>query len=285
MSRLSLRDFCIFCIIIFGWIFCVPIICMICFSFSALLLFIFPMSYIACREAVRTPRIHKNSLLRTALSSIPWHQWFRTDCLNYKYSKNTSLFVHPHGLMCLGTLSLIHFVPGSNTILAVSPFLFYIPFFGWLLPWAGVVPATKRGIVLVMQSDSNLLILPGGVPEIICGERGVQTFFLRQRMGIFKLAFAHKQTVLPIVIKNEEKMYNLISLPCKIQRLFLSWSCNIPLCFPWFGGIWGSFIPHRVHLEVKVAEAVRGSAASSFLPFKNLYMRSLTTMAPLAKIL
>jgi len=30
---------------------------------------------------------------------------------------------------------------------------------------------------------------------------------------------------------------------------------------------------------------VRGSAASSFLPFKKLYMTSLTTMAPLAKIL
>lgn len=279
MKHITVKGFIVFSVLVSLWVLLTPLLLLLCWSVSGMIIFTFPLSLLLCSRTVYNPSIHKMSSFRVFISSIPWCQWFNASPIKGPFTKNMIIFAHPHGLLSLGTLMLIHFVPESETILAASPFLFYIPIFGWLLPWMGVVPATKRGLSLVIESDSVLLFLPGGVPEIVCAENCRQGFFIKRRMGIFKLAWQYKQTILPIVIENEEKMYKLLQLPFQSTRLWLSWVFNIPFTFPWFGGIWGTFIPHRVPLHLIVGEKVEPGAASSFFTFKSLYIRALKNIS------
>jgi hypothetical protein len=132
---------------------------------------------------------------------------------------------------------------------------------------------------LVIDSDHTLVILPGGVPEILCVEKTNTTFFIKQRIGIFKLALKSHQSLLPIVILNQEKTFQLIKLPLLKQRIACAWFTNAFIVFPWFGGIGGSFVPKRVKLSLKIGTLISSKNAMNFWDLKSLYTRELEKLA------
>jgi hypothetical protein len=239
---------------------------------SVALLFV-ALSLLWSTYMIAHPCCVRTSLPRTLLSHPSWYLWFHAEKpVPNKYANNVCLFVHPHGLLSIGSLALFHFVPNSNTVFAVSTFLFYIPITSIFLPHCGFVPATKYGIQCAMESDCNLLINPGGLPEIICAEAQTPLFFIERRFGIFKLAFRHKQTIQLIVIENEEKTYNVVPLPCRKYRIYIAWWTNFfLLIIPCFGGIACSHVPHRVHLKALQCDSIPHEEVHDFLALKARY--------------
>ena len=208
------------------------------------------------------------------LSSIAWRDWFSATPVPALFGRSI-VCVHPHGLLSLGTLVLVHFVPGSNTVMAVAPILFYIPFFGLFGPSLGLVPSNKAGLLAVLKTDRTLLILPGGVPEILCGEAEEKTAFISPRVGLFKLAFHKGRDLQIIVVDGEENIFRPLRLPFLKERMWLSWAFNFPVMLPWFGGCCGSFVPRPHRIAARPLELVEVSKAKTFLELKRDYENRL----------
>ena len=149
---LKIKNCVLFTCIIFAWLFVLPAYMFACMCGSFWLLCAFPFSYAASRRLVRNPVVFKyNHMLRRLLSAVSWCDWFGADQVTANFN-NCIICVHPHGLLSLGTLSMLHFAPGSRTVMAVTPLLFYIPIFGLLGPYLGLVPSTKKGLQAVILS-------------------------------------------------------------------------------------------------------------------------------------
>jgi len=178
--------------------------------------------------------------------------------------------IHPHGLLGLGALAIFHFVSDSQTLFAIAPLLFYNPLFVILGPHLGLVPANKIGILTALKMGQSLIILPGGIPEIICTEFENRTLFIKRRFGIFKLAQQQSVNLLPVLIVNEERMYNTVKLPCLKRRVYWSWRLNVPFLFPYPIGLFYSIIPQRVPLELEIGPVI-SSTETSLLALKKKY--------------
>jgi hypothetical protein len=159
--------------------------------------------------------------------------------------------------------------------MAVTPLLFYIPIFGLLGPYLGLVPSTKKGMRAVLKSERTLLILPGGVPEIVCAEAEECTLFIKRRMGLFKLAFEAGKDLQIVIIDGEQDLYRPFHIPFLKQRIWLSWVTNLPFMLPWFGGYYGTFIPRPIPLKATLLERVEVSKADTFFDLKKNYEKQV----------
>jgi len=272
---LQVKDFCIFTAVIFAWLFFMPLCCLALVCGAFWMLCLLPFSFALSRKLVRKPPVPKNnSLLRKLLSSIAWRDWFSATPVAASFGRSI-VCVHPHGLLSLGTLALLHFVPGSNTVMAVAPILFYIPFFGLLGPSLGFVPSNKAGLLAVLKTDRTLLILPGGVPEILCAEAVQKTLFISPRVGLFKLAFHEGRDMQIIVVDGEEKLFRSLRLPFLKERTWLSWAFNFPVMLPWFGGCYGSFVPRRHRISARSLQLVQVGNSDNFFDLKREYENRL----------
>ena len=266
---LQVKDFCIFAAVVFAWLFVMPL-CFLAVACGAFwMLCLLPFSFALSRRLVRQPTVPKSSFLRKLLSAIAWRDWFSATPAPALFGRSI-VCVHPHGLLSLGTLALVHFVPASNTVMAVAPILFYIPLFGLLGPSLGLVPSNKAGLLAVLKSDRTLLILPGGVPEILCGEEQ-KTLFISPRVGLFKIAFHEGRDLQIIIVDGEERMFRSLRLPFLKERMWLSWAFNFPVMLPWFGGCYGSFVPRPHHLAARPLQLVEVSKAQTFFGLKREY--------------
>ena len=274
-NMLKVQSCILFTCIIAAWLFVLPIYLFACLCGSFWLLCALPFSYAASRRLVNNPAVFKkNHPLRQLLAAVQWHSWFSAVPVVEDFGSSIAC-CHPHGLLSLGTLSMLHFVPGSRTVLAVAPVLFYIPIIGLLGPYLGLVPASKRGLQAVLKSERTLLILPGGVAEIVCTEAEECTMFIQRRMGLFKLAFEAGRDLQIVLIDGEENLYRPLRIPFLKQRIWLSWATNLPFMLPWFGGYYNTFIPRSISLQAKLLARVEVSKANTFFDMKNMYEKQL----------
>jgi len=187
-----------------------------------------------------------NHWLRRFISSIPWNDWFPCNQLTFK---SGVVSVHPHGILCCGTLAGIHFVPGSTTCLCIAPVVFYIPVIGWVARLLGCIPSDLKHMRLALDSGHPVLVVPGGVPEIVLAETGDdhQRF---KRHGFLRLAKDTGHTLHAVTVKGECSTYNMFQAPFIQARVWLSWRFNIPFVFPLMLGWYGTWIPKRVPLTL-----------------------------------
>lgn len=187
--------------------------------------------------------IHVAHPLRRWISQIPWHKWF--PCQQLCFSGQRIITVHPHGILCCGAVAGIHLVPNSTTLLCVAPILFYVPIIGWILRLIGCIRATKEVMQRALVDGHTLLVVPGGVPEIVLAETGDDTRRFA-RHGFLKLMDNVPVTV--VYVKGECSTYTMYQGPFLDQRVYLSWLLNIPLITPILIGWWGTWLPKRVPL-------------------------------------
>lgn len=187
--------------------------------------------------------------LRRFISKIPWHEWF--PCNQLKIDSGI-IAAHPHGILCCGTLAGIHFVPGSRTCMCIAPIVFYVPIIGIAARYLGCIPATKKSMSIALQQGLPVLVVPGGVPEIVIAERqdDCQRF---KRHGFLRLAKDCKSKVTAVFINGECSLYKMFRGPFLQARIWISWRLNIPLVFPIMLGWYGSWVPkrHPLHLSYK----------------------------------
>jgi 1-acyl-sn-glycerol-3-phosphate acyltransferase len=159
-------------------------------------------------------------------------------------SGNNLITSHPHGILCLGPLLTIHLKPGSTTYFAVTPLLFKIPIFGWIISMMGCIPATVDHIKSALERSSVILV-PGGIPEIILYETDEH---YTRRYGLFKF----KVPIVPIITLSVH--YKRVKIPFKRLRVDIANRLGIPIVFPWLFGWYNTWLPKRTPIKVKVLD-------------------------------
>lgn len=215
--------------------------------------------------------VHK-SILRTFVTNLKIYKWFYTTPVSVP--KKHLILVHPHGILCCGVISMIHFVKKSNTVIAVAPILFYIPIFGWILRYLGAIPATytciKRGLV-----KHSVIIVLDGIAGIVGMEN--KTLYIHKRFGAFKIAKDMNIPILPIWVHNEYKTFNIIKIPCVNIRKKISEKIGFPLMLPWIFGWYGTWMPKRVKLSI-LKGGIINPTQKTIKQMKNLHARTIQSL-------
>jgi len=234
-------------ITIFVWIFSLPLLAVMTFLFAPILLPCAIVSFIFSVYTINLkPRTH--SFLRNFLVSFQLHNWF--PCNTIVIKKQRVISVCPHGLLSCGAVAGVHFVEGSETIFCVAPILYFVPLLGHSLNALGCIPATRTSMEGVLSDGYSLIVISGGVPELVLSETNDDTEFY-PRYGFLKLARKFKINILSVFVSGETKLYNIIQLPFLRNRVRLSWFFNIPFMFPLISGFYGTWIPKRKKLILR----------------------------------
>ena len=189
-----------------------------------------------------------HSFLRDFITGFQLFNWFPCNTIQLKQQRVVS--VCPHGLLSCGALAGVHFVKGSETIFCVAPILYFVPLLGHSLNLLGCIPATRKSMKNVLVKGYSLIVVSGGVPELVLSETNDDTEFY-PRFGFLKLANKIKVPVLSVFVKGETNLYNVIQLPCLRNRVKLSWFFNIPFMFPLISGFYGTWMPKRKKLILR----------------------------------
>eukprot|EP00942_MAST-04A_sp_MAST-4A-sp1_P014779 g14779.t1 len=189
----------------------------------------------------------KESSFRSFFNKIPFTLWFDSvSDVKIPTDKKYLVCSHPHGILCLGPLITVHFKPNSSTLFAVAPIVFKIPVVGWICGELGCIPCTKESIAEGLKISSVILV-PGGVPEIVMFERGE---IFTKRRGMFTFGVP----IIPLVTSS--KHYFLPQSPLYELRVFVARKLGIPITFPYIFGWYNSWLPKRNKLEVKMLDVV-----------------------------
>ena len=189
------------------------------------------------------------------VSRIPWHLWFKSLTADPLSIETPALICsHPHGWVCAGIMLGNHFHPkGPKTYFAVAPLLFWIPIFGWFLYSLRCIPATRRHIKQTL-THSSVILVPGGVPEIVCAESPIIRLFLEERYGFARLADTTNTPLIAAWTEGELFTYERITLPFLEARIWLSHQLNLPFTFPYLWGWHGTWLPKPVKLHVSYSK-------------------------------
>jgi len=125
-----------------------------------------------------------------------------------------------------------------------------VPLLGHSLNALGCIPATRASMEGVLSDGYSLIVISGGVPELVLSETNDDTEFY-PRYGFLKLARKFKINILSVFVSGETKLYNIIQLPFLRNRVRLSWFFNMPFMFPLISGFYGTWIPKRKKLILR----------------------------------
>lgn len=259
---------CLMAILTFCWIWAIPLlfvgaICMIPMAVITLAICITVTLYLQFTD---DGHIRVDHWLRTSMSSIPWHEWFPCNQLSFE---SGVIAVHPHGVLCCGALVGVHLVPGSRTCMCIAPIVFYVPIIGWVARLLGCIPANKDHMLKALALGYPLIVVPGGVPEIVLAELGndIKRF---KRHGFLRVAQEANVPVHVVFVKGECSTFRMLRGPCHEARVWLSWCINVPCVFPVLLGWYGTWLPKRVPLILNTSTMVS--------PKKNRYSQVLNEL-------
>ena len=252
---MKLKNILFMFIITWLWIFTLPILIITSIIWIPIGFFVLFLSFIisfVMQLYMENTIVHK-SMIRHFITKLKIHKWFYTKPVQIP-KKPHLILAHPHGILCCGVISMLHFVKKSNTILAVAPILFYIPIFGWLLRYAGAIPATYICIKKALKKHSVIIVLDG-----IAGIVGMEnkTMYVQHRFGAFKIAKQMNVPIIPIWVNNEYKTFDVIALPWNYTRKYISEKICLPIMFPYIFGWYGLWMPKRVRLSITKGEIIK----------------------------
>ncbi len=237
----------LFFILTFFWIWSLPILIASIFIYIPFAIIALPLciAVTLTLQFFHHDKIIASHFVRAWISAIPWHEWF--PCNQLCFEDQCIIAVHPHGLLCCGAIAGIHLVPKSKTVLCVAPILFYVPIIGWILRVIGCIPAKKHEMQNAIQLGHSLLVIPGGVPEIVLTETQDDTRRF-PRHGILRLT--PKIPVHIVTVRGECSTFRIYQGPLIHLRLWLSWKLNIPFIMPFILGYYGTWLPKRRPLQL-----------------------------------
>ena len=229
---------------LFVWAYSIPLICIfvalgfpIALPIFATVLFISTSLQLLYEKPITTSRV------RTLLNNLDFVQWFGQIDRVPIPEKAHLITSHPHNVFCLGALLCIHFQPKSKTLIAVAPLIFHIPLLGWVAAQVGCIPSSKQSITEALDQRMSVILVPGGVLEVISYERGE---IYTNRYGFLKF----DAPILPVVTTS--KHYHVPEAPLYDLRMLLAKRYSVPIIFPWVFGWKGTWLPRREPLKVKV---------------------------------
>eukprot|EP00632_Arachnochrysis_sp_CCMP2950_P014501 CAMPEP_0185696878 /NCGR_PEP_ID=MMETSP1164-20130828/5400_1 /TAXON_ID=1104430 /ORGANISM="Chrysoreinhardia sp, Strain CCMP2950" /LENGTH=316 /DNA_ID=CAMNT_0028363767 /DNA_START=155 /DNA_END=1105 /DNA_ORIENTATION=- len=169
-----------------------------------------------------------------------WHSPCDVMALRAAAGKNKLIFcLHPHGIVPLHTLmfcslcdQLMHRTASFQ--IASASVLFYVPVLRAFVTWFGGVPADYNSLRDVLKRR-HLLVTPGGLAEMMQGERGADIIVWNKRRGICRLALETGAHLVPVYVFNNDYFdhYPLTSLSRRIRISVLVFWGQLGLPIPY----------------------------------------------------
>lgn len=217
-----------------------------------------------------------------------WDHYFRCEISGWEQvPEGKALFVGNHnGLLTFEVLMLFHawhrrFGEARKALGLAHGIVLANPFFRWLLPRMGAIPADPDIADEALARGFSLLVYPGGEKESMrpYHERAKVDFYGRK--GFLKLALRNKVPIVPIVsigahesyviLSRGEKIaealglkkrYRLHAMPLTFRSIFFVWCLvtGIFTFFPLLVAPWAfvaTFIPLPAKMKFRVLAPIR----------------------------
>lgn len=234
-------------IAIFLWVYLLPILfigTIMCIPFFVVVTPLLLAIHASVMFLLKDELISEGTI-RKIVNNIPYELWFGLiDEMDTLPTPHLICF-HPHGVLCTGILVAVHLRPESDTVFAVSKFLFTVPLIGWLAHRLGCIPATYEHIESALETN-HVILVPGGVPELISGKE------YRNRHGFLKIAKKLHVNIKPVY--SSTKFFDLIPCPFEGLRMYIAIHYGVPIMFPILGW-YGTWLPKRKPIKMKFCDA------------------------------
>ena len=156
-------------------------------------------------------------------------------------SAGPSLFaVEPHGVLPIsifwGTLPVLK---KHKLIACMSSAIFLMPIMKHFLTWCGSISVDKAVMKKHLREGFSLNLCPGGVQEIkyLRNDKKEMIFFLKQRVGLTKLALQEGVCLIPSVTFGLENIYSFWKFEHKLLLPLARKIGFYPMIFFGLGGI------------------------------------------------
>ncbi len=231
---------------LFVWAYSIPLIFLfILFGFPIAMPLFATALFISTSLQLLYEKPIATSKIRTYLNNLDFSNWFgKIDRVELP-EKAHLITSHPHNIFCLGALLSVHFQPNSQTLIAVAPLLFHIPLLGWVAAQVGCIPSSKQSITNALNDRMSVILVVGGVPEVVSYERN-EIYTDRHQFLKFDAP------ILPVVTTSTH--YYVPRAPLYDLRMFIAKQYRIPIIYPWIFGWMGTWLPERKPVRVKVLE-------------------------------
>jgi hypothetical protein len=150
----------------------------------------------------------------------------------------------------------------------------------------GLIPATYPMMAKSLDMGLTLIVVPGGVPEVLQREstpatdgytwrklissvlacpcfvhqivlmEQSQDIFIQKRWGFIKLAHEFQVPLIPVFTENELDTFSMIKMPLFRWRVWLAYKTNLPTVLPLMKGWKYTPLPNPVPLKLHVGEAI-----------------------------
>ena len=231
---------------LFVWAYSIPIlILLICFGAPIAIPIFSTALFISTSLQLIYKKPIVTSAIREYMNEIDLTDWFGNIDRVPLPEKAHLICSHPHNVFCLGALLSIHFQPNSKTLIAVAPLIFHIPIVGWIAAQVGCIPSSKQSITHALDARMSVILVVGGVPEVVSYERN-EIYTDRHQFLKFDAP------ILPVVTTS--KHYVVPRAPLYDLRLFIAKRYSVPIIYPWVFGWMCTWLPDRKPVTVKVLE-------------------------------
>ncbi|CAL8071228.1 unnamed protein product [Calicophoron daubneyi] len=206
---------------------------------------------------------------------------------------------HPHGISPIGlfTSFMTEANQFSKVFTKLTPVVagdsrhFYMPLWRDLLLNLGVISVSEKSLMHVLDPNKEenkgnfVIVLVGGVPEMLESHPHHNVLYMRRRYGFFRLALQTGSSLIPCLTFGELSLVDQLpnepgSLTRSIQEYFLK-RIGTPLPFPYPYGI--GPIPHRVPVYTVVGapipcERISHPSREQVSKLKELYLKKLSEL-------
>jgi len=170
---------------------------------------------------------------------------------------------HPHGTYSFGLFCSCFpkisgwdkSFPGIKCVIAVANSLLCIPILCTIFGWLGFLPASKSSIEYALNEGYSIVLVPGGIAEMIEGSTIDKEFvFLHERKGFIRLAITKGLELVPIYGFGENDTFIRYKFWKKFRSLL---SRKLRITIQLFRGRWFTLVPFNNPINVVVGTPIK----------------------------
>uniref|UniRef100_A0A7S0VKA2 Acyltransferase n=1 Tax=Polytomella parva TaxID=51329 RepID=A0A7S0VKA2_9CHLO len=139
-----------------------------------------------------------------------------------------------------------------------SSICFQLPLVRQLWWWIGLRPVTRAWMEKLLRQSKSVVLVPGGVQEVLLLEKNKEVLFLKSRKGFIRLAIRNGAPVVPIFAFGQTRTYSWARLgpPIVPQSLVDRLSRLIGAVPIFMYGLYGTPLPHRTPMHVVIGKPI-----------------------------
>eukprot|EP00249_Psilotum_nudum_P013489 c24359_g1_i1 orf=441-1265(-) len=162
----------------------------------------------------------------------------------------------PHSILPVGLLGFsksIGQLSSSKMRIGATSAIFHSPIIRHIWSWMGMVPVSKKLLLKYLENGYSVILVPGGVREVLLMEHDHEVVFLRKRYGFVRAAIKTGSSLVPCFMFGQKYVYRWWKPKGKLFAYLSRTILFSPLAF-W--GVFGTPIPYQKPVCVVVGKPI-----------------------------